>query len=269
MQEALRFLMTVRVPDVIDILVVTMMIYLVLMILRETRSNAAMHGLVGVVVGGFLVYMVARLIGLTATSLLFEQFWVVIVLIFLIVFQNEFRKALTDFGQLRVFRRFFARGGEHIEELLKAVRAFSRQKVGALICIERRNPLKVYADTGTAADALISSELLRTIFMTYSPLHDGAVIVRGDRIMAAGCILPLTSNPNVAKDLGTRHRAALGLSEETDSAVVVVSEETGVISLAVRGKLERHHTQETLREALQDLMDAKREDDEEEAAGPA
>lgn len=252
---------SIQVPDVFDLLIVTSLIYLLLVILRETRSSAAMRGLLGVLVSGSLLYAVARIFQLTTTRLLFERFWIVIVLIFLIVFQNEFRKALTDFGQLRVFRRFFAGGGVHIEELLKAVRTFSRQKIGALICIERRNPLKIYADTGTQIDAVISSELLRTIFVTYSPLHDGAVILRGERIIAAGCILPLSGNPTLAKDLGTRHRAAIGLSEETDSAVIVVSEETGIISLAVAGKLERHHTFETLREALQDLVDVIREDE--------
>jgi diadenylate cyclase len=258
-----------RIPDVIDILIVGTLIYVLLVILRETRSSAAMHGMIGIILAGFLLYTLSRFVHLSATAMLFEKFWIVIVLVFLIVFQNEFRKALNDIGQLRVFRRFFARGGEHIEELLRAVRAFSRQKTGALICIERRSPLEVYAHTGTAIDALISAELLRTIFMTYSPLHDGAVILRGDRLVAAGCILPLSGNPTLSKDLGTRHRAGIGLTEETDSAVIIVSEETGIISLAVRGKLERHHTQETLREALQELLDAKREEDEEEAQEPA
>ncbi|MBX7245910.1 MAG: diadenylate cyclase CdaA [Candidatus Sumerlaeaceae bacterium] len=250
-----------RLHDIADILVVTMLVYTVLAMIRETRSPAAMRGLLGVIVGGFFIYTVAKLLNLTTTTLLFEQFWVVIILIFLIVFQNEFRKALTDLGQLWVFRRLFARGGAHMEDLVKAVRSFSRQKVGALICIERRNPLKMYADTGTPIDGLISNELLRTIFVTYSPLHDGAVIVRGDRIVAAGCILPLSDTQTLGKDLGTRHRAALGLSEETDAAIVVVSEETGIISLAVRGRLERHFTQETLREALQDLLDVKDEEE--------
>lgn len=265
MQNLIRFFTSVTVADVFDILVVTALIYLVLRMLRETRSSTAMRGFVAVVVAGYLLYAVASSFHLTTTVMLFRQFWLLIALVFLIVFQNEFRKALTDFGQMRVFRRFFLRGGEHIDELLRAVKSFARQKVGALVCIERRNPLKVYADTGTAIDGQISSELLRTIFMTYSPLHDGAMIVRGDRIVAAGCILPLSENPSLAKDLGTRHRAAIGLTESTDAAVIVVSEETGTISLAVHGKLERHHTPETLREALQDLMDAKREDQEEAA----
>lgn len=261
MQNILSFIYAIRLADLLDIGIVTIVVYLALAVLKETRSSAAVRGLIGVVLGGFLVYTLARVLNLTATSLLFERFWLIILLVFLIVFQNEFRKALTDVGQLRVFRRFFAGDGAAIEELLKAVRSFSRQKIGTLLCIERRDSLKVYAETGTEIDSTISNELLRTIFMTYSPLHDGAVILRGGRIVAAGCILPLSSNPTLSKDLGTRHRAALGISEETDCAVVVVSEETGIISLAVQGKLERHHTQETLREALQDLMDVKDEEE--------
>lgn len=264
MLELIRVLRTIGFTDAVDILIVGLIIFALLMVLRETRSPAAMKGLVTLTAVGFVLYLAAISIGLTTTTLLMEKSWVVAVLVFLIAFQNEFRKALTDFGQLRVFRRLFARGGEHFEEVLKAVRAFSRQKTGAIICIERRNPLRVHADTGTAVDGLISGELLRTIFMTYSPLHDGAVIIRGDRIVAAACILPLSESNALPKELGTRHRAALGLTEMTDAVVIVVSEETGIISLAVRGKLERNHSQETLRETLQDLMDATGEEEQED-----
>jgi diadenylate cyclase len=253
----LHFFGTIRMADVVDLVFVTLLFYALLLVLRETRSSAAMRGVLGTVVGCFLVYTVARWLGLTATAMLFERFWIVIFLALLIIFQNEFRKALMDLGQLRAFRRFFTGGGLAIDEVLKAVRTFSRQKVGALLCVERRDSLKVYGDTGTEIDATISSELLRTIFMTYSPLHDGAVVLRGDRIVAAGCILPLSSNPTLPKELGTRHRAGLGLTDETDAAVIIVSEETGIISLAVGGKIERHHTQESLREALQELMDVE------------
>lgn len=259
MHDLIHFFRTLRLADFVDVFVVTILIYVVLAILRETRSTAAMRGVLGVVAGCFLIYGLSRWMNLTATTMLFERFWIVIFLGVLIVFQNEFRKALMDISQLSAFRRFFTSGGLAAEEVLKAVRAFSRQKVGSLICIERRDSLKVYADTGTEIDATISSELLRTIFMTYSPLHDGAVVLRGDRIVAAGCILPLSSNPTLSKELGTRHRAGIGLTDETDSAVIIVSEETGIISLAVGGKLERHHTQESLREALQELMDVEDE----------
>jgi diadenylate cyclase len=207
-----------------------------------------------------VVYAIARGFHLTATEMLFERFWIVIVLATFIIFQTELRKALIDISQWSAFRRFFISGGVAIDEVLKAVRVFSRQKIGALICIERRDPLKVYADTGVEIDGHISSELLRTIFVTYSPLHDGAVVLRGDRIVSAGCILPLSNNPTLSKELGTRHRAGIGLTDETDSVVIIVSEETGIISLATGGKLERHHTQESLREALQELMDIEEQE---------
>ena len=251
-----------QVSDLLDILVVTALIYSVLRVVRETRSAAAMRGLLTLILAGVFLYVIARALNLVTTTILFERFWIVAILVFLIVFQNEFRKALTAFGQLQLFRRIFYTGGLELDELLKAVRTFSRQKIGALICIERRNPLRVYAESGTSIDAVVSTELLRTIFMTYSPLHDGAVIVRGNRIIAAGCILPLADNKREdRKTFGTRHLAALGLAEETDAAVIVVSEETGTISLALAGQLERHHTYESLKEALEDLVDVKREEE--------
>ena len=262
MRDILNFLTSIRITDLLDIAIVMAIVYAVLALLRETRSASAMRGVIGVVLGSLVVYTLARLLSLTTTVLLFEKLWIVMVLAFLIVFEKDIRKALSDIGQMRAFRRFFTGGGVSAEELLKAVRAFSRQKIGALICIERRDSLKLYAETGTEVDGRISSELLRTIFMTYSPLHDGAVVLRGDRIVAAGCILPLSSSQALDKELGTRHRAGVGLTEETDAVVIVVSEETGIISLAVGGKLERHHTQETLREALEELMDLNEEKSE-------
>ncbi len=262
MGDILNFITSIRIADIFDILLVMSLIYGALALLRETRSAAAMRGVIGVVLGALVLYTLARLFSLTTTILLFERLWVVIVLAFLIVFEKDLRKALSDIGQMRAFRRFFTGGGVSADELLKAVRSFSRQKVGALICIERRDSLRLFADTGTEVDGRISSELLRTIFMTYSPLHDGAVVLRGDRIIAAGCILPLSASQALDKELGTRHRAGVGLSEETDAAVVIVSEETGIISLAVGGKLERHHTQETLREALEELMELDEEKSE-------
>jgi len=255
----LHFFNTLRLSDVLDIAIVSVLFYAFLLLVRQTRSSAAMRGALGVTVVCFLIYTLARWLRLTTTALIFERLWVVILLAFLIIFQNEFRKAFVDISQLRAFRRFFTSGVVSLDEVLKAVRTFSRQKVGALICIERRDSLKMYADTGTRIEGTISSELLRTIFMTYSPLHDGAVVLRGDKIVAAGCILPLSNNQSLSKELGTRHRAGLGLTDETDATVIIVSEETGIISLAVGGKLERHHTQESLREALQELMDIEDE----------
>jgi diadenylate cyclase len=142
-----------------------------------------------------------------------------------------------------------------VDEMIQAVQTMASRNVGALIAFERNNPLNPYASAGKMLDAVVSSELIRTIFTAYAPLHDGALLVKGERLMAAGCILPITDNPELSRELGTRHRAAIGLSEETDAVVLVVSEETGTISLVIDGKIERNLTSETLRRRLEKELD--------------
>ncbi len=254
MQQLWGLLSNIGIMDVLDILVMTALCYLVLSLLKETRSSVALRGLIGIILFSFGGYLVAKTLHLAGVAYIFGNFWIIIVLIFLIVFQNDFKKALTDLGQMRIFRAFFKQSGEYLEGLIKAVEVMSMRKIGALIAIERRNPLKVYLETGTPLDAAVSSELIRTIFTHLTPLHDGALIIRNNRIQAAGCILPLTDSPDVGKELGTRHRAAIGLSEETDAVVIVVSEETGTISVAVDGKLHRGQTPDSLRERLTELL---------------
>jgi diadenylate cyclase len=254
MKELLAIIAGMQFSDVIDIVLVSVLFYFLFALLKETRSAVALRGLISIMILSFLGFFLAKVFNLSAVRLIFERFWIVILLVFLIVFQNEFKKALTDIGQLKVFRHFFHQSGVFLEEILKAIGIMSSRRIGALIAVERRNPLKAYADTGTAIDSAITSELVRTIFAHYTPLHDGAMIVRGDRIVAAGCILPLTNDPNLSKELGTRHRAAIGLSEETDAVVLVVSEETGSISVAVHGNLYRNQTLDSLRSQLQQLL---------------
>lgn len=253
--------MTMR--DVVDILMVALVFYLIFNMLRQSRSQTALRGLLIVLSTVFAFYMVTLLAELNATKALIQRLWVVIVLMFLIVFQSEFKKALTDYGRLPIFRRLFRAEPAPIEEIVKAAARLAEKKVGALVVIERENPLRAYIDTGTGLDSLVSAELLRTIFAMYTPLHDGAVIVRGNRIAAAGCLLPL-SEQELSKDLGTRHRAAVGMTEETDAVVVVVSEETGTISLAVDGQLQRPETPDSLRDKLIDLFEIEEEADGEE-----
>jgi diadenylate cyclase len=253
--------------DILDILAVAGLFYYIFSLLRGTRSSVALRGMITVLVGLFLIYLAARVVSLPAVVLILENIWIAIVLVFMIVFQNEFKRALTEVGQLRAFRVLFTQSGEHVNELIKAVRVMSTRHVGALIAIERRNSLRAYADTGTPVDSVVQAELIRTIFTPYSPLHDGAIIIRGDRIMAASCILTLTADPEVSKELGTRHRAAIGLSEETDSLVVVVSEETGTISLAVGGAIERGLTPEDLKKRLESKLDIARSDEQGEVSG--
>jgi diadenylate cyclase len=254
MQALIRLIVSMKLPDFIDIAAVAALFYFIFSLLRGTRSSVALRGMITLLLGSFVVYFVARVAHLASLAMIFRNLWIVIVLVFVVVFQNEFKKALTDLGQLRVFRALFTPSGEHVNEIVKAVRVMSTRHVGAIIAMERRNVLRPYADTGTPVDALVQAELLRTIFTPYSPLHDGAVIVSGDRVVSAACILPLTGQPDLSKELGTRHRAAIGLSEETDALVVVVSEETGTISLAINGRLERQLTPEDLKKRLETEM---------------
>jgi diadenylate cyclase len=246
--------------DFVDILIVAAVFYLLFSLLRETRSAVALQGLVTLLLFSFLVFFLAEMAQLNAVTLIFRSFWIVIVLVFIVAFQHEFKRALTNIGQIRLFRVFFAQSIEFLDEMLRAVSMMAKQRMGALIAIERANSLKVYGDTGIPMDALVTAETLRTIFTRPSPLHDGAVIIRGDRIIAASCILPLSNNPTLGKELGTRHRAGVGLSEETDAAVIIVSEETGIISIAFNGRLERRQTPESLRNALADLLKIRPEE---------
>jgi diadenylate cyclase len=245
--------------DILDIAVIATLFYFVLHLLKQTRSTSATRGVVGVIVFSFGLYAIARLMGLTATSTLFERFWLVLALAVLIIFQNEFRKGILDISRRSLVRRF-SRNSMPIDEVVKAVKQLSRLKEGALICIERLDSLKIHMETGTAIDALISKELITCVFKNYSPLHDGAVIIRGDRLAAAACMLPLTETPMTDTELGMRHRAAIGLSQQADAVVIAVSEETGIISLAVDSQFERHHTPESLKEAIQELMNIEEED---------
>lgn len=254
MRDLIGLIRAMTLPDVVDILAVAALFYFIFSLLRGTRSSVALRGMITLLLASSLVYFIARVAGLAALERIFENTWIVIVLVFMIVFQNEFKKALTDIGQLRAFRALFSQNSEYLDEIVKAVRVMSTRHVGALIAMERRNTLRPYAETGTAIDGVVKAELLRTIFTPYSPLHDGAVIVNGDRIVSAACILPLTSDPNVNKELGTRHRAAIGLSEETDALVLVVSEETGTISIALNGELERGLKPEDLKKRLEAAM---------------
>ncbi len=234
--------------DLVQILLVAAGLYYVLRLLVRTRAIQMLLGLLLL----FVVYFIARLLDLELISRLMDLLFQYGAIAALIVFQPELRNALARLGQSRMLRFFNTmEQGEVVEELIEAVERLSRAKIGAIIAVEREVGLEEYAaDQGTRIDARVSAELLVSLFSPYGPLHDGAVLVEGDTILAAGVILPLTQFPVADKSLGTRHRAALGLSEETDALVVVVSEETAQISLAHRGRLERNIDANRLREAL-------------------
>lgn len=233
--------------DLVQIVIVAVAIYYVLRLLAATR---ALHILVGGLVLA-LVYFVARFLDLTLIRYLLEKVFQYGAIAALIVFQPELRSGLARLGQNRMLRLFNRmETGAVTEELVEAVERLARRGIGAIIAIEREVGLKEYADTGTKLDARVGADLLVSIFSPYAPLHDGAVLIRGDRIIAAGVILPLTQFPVTDRTLGTRHRAAIGLSEETDALVIVVSEETSQISVAQRGRLERKVSRERLRAVL-------------------
>lgn len=233
--------------DAIEILLVAYLIYRVLVLWTGTRAFQILVGLVLLVA----VYAVAQLLALGLITAILSQAFTYGVFALIVVFQPELRNALAQLGRSRlwnVFARF--EESEVVEEVVKAAERLARAKIGGIIAVEREVGLGEYADKGTRFEADVSSDLLTTIFTPYSPLHDGAVLIRGDKIIAAGAPLPLTQFPVRDKSLGMRHRAAIGLSEETDAYVVVISEETSQISLAIGGQLFRGMDQDRLRTHL-------------------
>jgi diadenylate cyclase len=233
--------------DLLEILIVAFVIYRLLRFLMGTRAVQIVFGLL--VLAG--IYFAALLLKLSMITYLLGVVFTYGAFAALVVFQPELRQALARLGQTRAFRLF---GGEAAPvvagEIAKAMDRLSRSATGAIIAVEQGVRLDEYLESGTPMHATVSAELLATIFSPHSPLHDGAVIVRGDQIVGAGTILPLTQSAVSDRSLGTRHRAALGLSEETDALVLVVSEETAAISLARRGRLQRGLTPEQVRSIL-------------------
>jgi len=222
--------------DLLEIAIVAVVIYRILLVFVGTRAIRMLLGFFSLVV----IYVVSRVLGLTLIEYLLTALFQFGVIAALIVFQPELRSALASLGQNRLFRVFSRmQAREVVEEIVEAVEDLSRGRVGAIIAVEQEIGLGEYLETGTPLQARVSAPLLQNIFTPYSLLHDGAAVVRGDEIIAAGVILPLTQFPVTDRTLGTRHRAALGLSEETDALVIVVSEETGIVSVAHRGRLQR------------------------------
>ena len=233
--------------DLIEVLVVAFVLYRVLLLIQGTRAVQMLIGIVVLV----LVYAIAWLAKLTMITYLLELVFTYGAFAALIIFQPELRAGLAHLGQSRMTRLF--RRMEELdvaEEVSEAVERLARSGIGAIIVIEREMALGDYIQSGSEMQAKVSADLLTTIFTPYSPLHDGAVIVRGDTIIGAGCILPLSQAPLADRSLGTRHRAAIGLSEETDALVIVVSEETSTTSVAVAGRLSRNLTPAQVRDLV-------------------
>src|SRR5499427_6072671 len=236
--------------NVVDILLVAAIIYEILALIRGTRA-ALMLIAVTVVALFFYFVRVGELITLNwLASLLFPY----AVFALIVVFAPELRQALARLGRRLTFRSQHGAEGDAYDDIVLAANLFSQNQTGALIVIEREVGLRTYIESGVPLDAHLSYDLLATIFRPSAPLHDGAVIIQKDRVAAAACFLPLSMNPVLSTQLGTRHRAGIGVTEETDAIAVIVSEETGAISLAVSGKIERDVTVEQLRERLSELL---------------
>jgi diadenylate cyclase len=251
--------------DVLDILIAAVAIYELLKLLRGTRAVQMGIG-VGLLVG---IYYLSLWWHLDLVNWLIRNIFGYVVFAAIVLFQSEIRRTLAHLGRARFFR-FLTRAEsneELIEELVVAATMLASQRTGAIIAIERDIGLRNYIEGGIPLDATTTYDLLQSIFQLRSPLHDGAVIIQGDRIAAAACFLPLTVNPAVSRNLGTRHRAAIGLTEESDAAAIVVSEETGRISLARDGRMERDLDADRLRERLRELVPHRRRMTERQATG--
>lgn len=253
-----KIFISIRIQDIIDIIIVAAVFYKLFSLIKETRAEQLTKGI-------FALFVFAKLSGflkLYTINWILENAMTVGVIAILIVFQPELRRGLEYIGRSRFFTKSFLEvKGEsltkNVDEIVEAVASLSRQKIGALIVLERETGLNEVIETGTKIDGLVSSDLLINIFIPNTPLHDGAVIIKEDIIRAAACFLPLTENMGVSKELGTRHRAALGISEKSDTLSIIVSEETGAISIAENGNIARHLDTKTLRQILIDMYKPK------------
>jgi diadenylate cyclase len=241
--------------DTVDIALVYYIIYRLLLIIKGTRAFQMLIG-IGLMV---VVFIASQAFEFYTLDWLIHSFWSQIVLAVVILFQPEIRRTLARVGERHMFRSLSAvEGSKFIEETVKAVVNMANKRIGALIVLERDTDLTTIVEMGTELDAKVTKEILISIFLPYSPIHDGAAIIRSGRLIAAGCFLPLTLSSNISKALGTRHRAAVGLTEESDAVVVVVSEETGEISLVVNGAIENNADAPALRKTLSDMFVRKK-----------
>lgn len=243
----MKILSLIRWQDVLDILIVTVIIYRILLIIKGTRAAQMLIG-IGVL---FIALLFSKYLGLYTIDWIIQSLWAQIVLALIILFQPEIRKTLAQMGEARFIPSFTSvEELRYLEEIVKGTVALANRKIGALIVIEKETSLDDITEMGTKLDARVSRELLLSIFHPSSPIHDGAIVIRGNRVVAAGCFLPLTLSMDISKAFGTRHRAGLGLTEETDAVVLIVSEETGSITTAVGDDMEKNINIGDLRDFL-------------------
>jgi diadenylate cyclase len=254
--------------DLLDIAIVSFLIYEMLLLIRGTRA-AQMAAGAGLLIG---LFFMSRWLHLETVNWLIRNLAGYVVFAAIVLFQADIRRALTHFGRAPFFR-YLGRTADAeediVEELVVAATTLAARRIGAIVVLEREVGLRNYIEGGIPLDATVTYDLLASVFQPGSPLHDGAAIIQNDRLAAAACFLPLSVNPRLSKDLGTRHRAALGLTEENDAVAIVVSEETGSISLVVNGDLERGVTGDRLRASLRSLRGQRRSAAERRRAGSA
>ena len=240
-----------RWQDVVDIGIIAFVIYRLIHMIRGTRAMQMIIGLVVVL----LAYVASQMLGLFTLNWVLDNFLGSIILVVIVIFQSDIRRALTQVGTTPLFSGpDRIERGQALEEITKAVVSLASKRVGALIVLEREVGLNEYIEVGTALDARVSRELVESVFLPHSPIHDGALVIQKGRVAAARCFLPLSVDSGLSKELGTRHRAAVGLTEETDAAAIVVSEEQGKISLVVGSKVTQDLDGPQLRGALQQLF---------------
>ena len=263
-----RYLYWVTIPkitkiDVVEIIIIAVLLYYLLLWVKNTRAWNLLKGILVILV--FLI--IAAIFQMTTILWLASKLFSIAAIAVIVIFQPELRRALEQLGQTNLLSKIFdfqkkdenAFDEKTAGEIIKACYDMGRVKTGALIVVERSTSLNEYIRTGITVDAVLTNQLLINIFEKNTPLHDGAVIVRGKRVVSATCYLPLSDNMKISKELGTRHRAAVGVSENSDAVTIVVSEETGAVSLAFEGRLYRDVSEEFLRERLITLMGAERE----------
>ncbi len=257
-------LASIRWQDVADIAIVSVLIYWIIILIKGTKAVQMIFGLALIIIA----FIISRKGELLTLRWILNSFLSSIILVIIVIFQNDIRRALTTVGKNPFFPGIdFAGQSQFFEELIRASISLVNKKIGALIVLERKTGLREYIEGGIDLEAKVSKELIGSIFTPPSPLHDGAVIIRNGRIAAAGCLLPLSMDTEISSDMGTRHRAAIGLTRETDAAVIIISEETGTISLALDGKITRNLDATALSKILTRLFQRKRSTEIQSKAG--
>jgi diadenylate cyclase len=250
----MEILRQLRWQDLVDVILMSIIVYRLLLLIKGTKAAHMLIGLGVLLVASLL----SAYFEIYTVDWMIQSFWAQIVIAIIILFQPEIRRALAQMGETQLFRTLTsAEELKSLEEIVRATIALANRNIGAIIAIERDTSLRDFVEIGTPLDAKVSREVLLSVFHPTSPIHDGAVVIKGNRILAAGCFLPITMSSDISKALGTRHRAALGLSEETDAVVLIVSEETGTVSMALNGKLETHLDMGALRDILTDMFTSK------------